>query len=220
MAKDRPKTKAKSALPRIVDARHVASIDAPDGYEATRPEIAFCGRSNVGKSSLLNALCNRHRLAHTSKTPGRTQRIHLYDIRLADGTELRLADLPGYGHARVSGHLQRTFGPMIENYLKGRQSLVAVNLLVDARRKPDQDAINFALWMQEREIHAELVVTKIDKVPRNRRFDLLHRLGKGYGIAGEPIATSATEGIGIDQLWRRLSTLAAQQGGPPARGRR
>ncbi len=86
MAKDRPKTKAKSALPRIVEAQHFASIDAPDGYDATRPEIAFCGRSNVGKSSLLNALCNRHRHAHTSKTPGRTQRIHLYDIRLADGT--------------------------------------------------------------------------------------------------------------------------------------
>ncbi len=194
----------------IADATFTTSIDAPDGHPEGPPEIAIAGRSNVGKSSLINAVCVRRALARTSRTPGRTQRVNLFDMRLIPGGELRLVDLPGYGHARVPRAVRDTFGPMIERYLLGRRSLRAVALLVDARRDPDEDSINFALWLNAQGLHVEVIVTKVDKVPRNRRAAMLEGLRVAFSLAKRPIATSASTSEGIDELRRKIGQIAAR----------
>lgn len=174
-----------------------------------RPEFAFVGRSNVGKSSLLNALSRHNSLARTSKTPGRTQRVNLFDVPLRGGLILRFADLPGYGHASVPGAVRSTFGPMIEGYLLGRESILAVCVLVDARRDPDEDAINFVLWLQQSGVRVELVVTKLDKIPKTKRMNVLEALRKAHQMTRHPWATSTLSGEGVDALrdhFRRLAT--------------
>ncbi len=193
--------------PRVVAADFVASIDAPDGFNGDLPEVAFGGRSNVGKSSLLNMLCQRKALARTSKTPGRTQRVNLFDVRLANGDEVRLADLPGWGHAKVPRQIRDAFGPMIERYLVGRANLAGLFLLVDARRDPDPGLGDFADWLAERQVPVTLVVTKVDKVGRNRRMGVLRQIATGCGVPGHAIATSASDGLGADEIWRRIAAL-------------
>jgi len=192
---------------RVVQADFVASIDGPDGYNGDLPEVAFGGRSNVGKSSLLNMLCQRKALARTSKTPGRTQRVNLFDVRLAGGTQVRLADLPGWGHAKVPRQVRMAFGPMIESYLAGRGNLAGFFLLVDARRDPDPGLGDFAAWLAEREVPVVLVITKVDKIGRNRRLGALRRIATGSGVPGHAIATSVSEGLGADEIWRRVALL-------------
>ncbi len=200
----------KGGGPRVVSAEFVASIDQPSGFDASVPEVAFGGRSNVGKSSLLNMLCQRKGLARTSKTPGRTQRVNLFDVRLADHSHVRLADLPGWGHAKVPRHVRQAFGPMIERYLVGRDNLAGLFLLVDARRDPDPGLGDFADWLAEREVAVTLVITKVDKIGRNRRFGALQRIARGCGVPGRAIATSASESLGAADIWRRIAQLTAE----------
>ena len=189
-------------------ARFVGSVDSAEAAPAGPPEIAFAGRSNVGKSSLLNALSNHKSLARTSKTPGRTQRVNLFDVSLSGGVAIRFADLPGYGHAKVPGAVRAGFGPMIEGYLTGQSRLKAVCLLVDSRREPDEDAVNFTLWLQERGIRVELVVTKIDKIAKNKRFGVLEKLKRAHFLSRRPFATSSSNGEGVDELRSHLARLA------------
>ena len=197
----------KRGAPRVVEANFVDSIDNAAARAADRPEVAFGGRSNVGKSSLLNMLCQRRGLARTSKTPGRTQRINLFDVRLSTGQELRLADLPGWGHAKVPRRIRDAFGPMIESYLLERSSLAGLFLLVDARRDPDPGLGDFAEWLAEREVAVTLVATKVDKIPRNRQLQVLSKLAKGCRVPGPVIASSSSDGSGGEELWRRIVAL-------------
>lgn len=189
---------------RASSAAFVASVAAVGEVPSGPPEYAMCGRSNVGKSSLINALCNQRQLARVSKTPGRTQRINLFDLVLSNGQTARLVDLPGFGHAQVPGAVQRAFSPMIQAYLLGQPRLRAVLLLVDARREPDPDAIGFAEWLRENQIRVVLVVTKADKLSKSQRFPMQDALRRAFGLREAPLLCSAQESDGISEVLQLL----------------
>lgn len=124
------------------------------------PEFAFVGRSNVGKSSLINYLCNRKKLAKTSSTPGKTQHINLFDVE----KKWILADLPGYGYARISKKMREKWGKMIENYLIERSNLCCTFLLIDSRIPPQDIDIDMINWLGEHQVPFILIFTKTDKM--------------------------------------------------------
>ncbi len=147
-----------------VNASLLSTAVKPEQYPDTFvPEIAFAGRSNVGKSSLINCLTNRTKLARTSSSPGKTAVINFYDI---DG-RFRLVDLPGYGYAKVSKAERDKWANMIETYLSDRYNLVAVIQLVDARHKPSQDDITMMNWIKSIGYTPIVVATKIDKLKKS-----------------------------------------------------
>lgn len=189
----------------------------PSSHFEGAPEIAFAGRSNVGKSSLLNMLLSRRGLARTSNTPGCTRQINFFDIGLArssvspDGEGARPArlvfvDLPGYGYAKVSKSEAQAWKHLLEGYLHERESLRAVVILVDIRRgleKEEEDLIEF---MAERpEVAVFVAATKMDKISRSAHKPALARLSGGdLGASLEVIATSAETGAGREALWGRI----------------
>jgi GTP-binding protein len=127
------------------------------------PEVAFVGRSNVGKSSLINVLAGRKGLVRTSSTPGRTQLINFFDIN----SILTLVDLPGYGYAKAPSELRKQWGPMIEAYLASRESLKAVVLILDIRREPSDGDLQMLRWLEMYNIPPIIVLTKCDKLSKN-----------------------------------------------------
>jgi GTP-binding protein len=136
----------------------------PDHYpEGDQPEIAFVGRSNVGKSSLINVLVNRKNLVRTSSTPGRTQCINFFEVN----KQFMLVDLPGYGFARVPLAVKKQWAPMIEKYLTVRKNLHGVVLILDIRRTPSTEDVRLLDWLRKFSIPPLLVVTKCDKVSNN-----------------------------------------------------
>lgn len=143
----------------------VKPVDYP---EAVLPEVAFAGRSNVGKSSLINVLVERKGLVRTSSTPGRTQLINFFQMTAAD-LELNLVDLPGYGYAKVPLDVKRQWGPMMERYLSGRETLRAVVLILDIRRIPTDEDLQMLSWLQSYQRRPIIVLTKCDKVSKNER---------------------------------------------------
>ena len=148
-----------------IDAKFLATAVKPEQYPDTFiPEIAFVGRSNVGKSSLINCLTNRTKLARTSSSPGKTATINFYDIE----GKYRLVDLPGYGYAKVSKSEQERWAKMIETYLSDRYNLVQVVQLVDARHKPSQDDIIMMNWIKSIGYTPIVIATKIDKVKKSQ----------------------------------------------------
>jgi GTP-binding protein len=132
------------------------------------PEIAFAGRSNVGKSSLINVIVERKALVRTSSTPGRTQLINFFNVT---GTpfSLNLVDLPGYGYAKVPLDVKKQWGPMMERYLSGRESLRGVVLILDIRRVPSEDDLQMLNWLRSYNRRPIIVLTKCDKVTKNER---------------------------------------------------
>lgn len=160
------------------------------------PEIAFAGRSNVGKSSLINKLLNRKKLARVSANPGKTATINFYDI---DKT-LILVDLPGYGFAKVSKQEKEKWGRMIEEYLNEREQLIQVVLLVDMRHKPTNDDIMMFNWIVESGFEPVVIATKNDKVKPSQREDSLNLIKDTLGI-DEVIPFSSEKGDGVDEVW-------------------
>ena len=203
-----PATKKAPREVRVTGAKFIASVSGIGEVPPGMAEFAMCGRSNVGKSSLINALCNQKQLARVSKTPGRTQRINLFDVDLSSGQTIRLVDLPGFGHAEVPGAVQRQFSPMIQAYLLEQPALRAVLLLVDARRDPDPDAIGFAEWLSENHVPVVLIVTKSDKVPKTERFGVQEKLRRAFGQADRPLLCSSQVGDGMPDLLRFLRDAA------------
>ena len=174
------------------------------------PEVAFLGRSNVGKSSLLNKLVNRKKLARTSSTPGKTRLIHFFQAELEHAT-LLLADLPGYGWARVSKKERAGWQALIESYLEDRPPLRAAILLQDIRRDFSEDETLLLEWLVERRVTPLIALTKVDKLKSMRRAQRVKKLkaevASFQASQAQPIAviaTSATSGQGIDDLWRAV----------------
>lgn len=169
-----------------------------------RAEVAIAGRSNVGKSSLLNALTGVKGLARTSKTPGRTRCLNFFTV----GNGLALCDLPGFGYAKMSHDEARKIAAMMHDYVHGRSNLAAIAILIDCRRGPEQDELDLAAMAAGRGIEVIPVATKIDKLRRSERAAALARFEPMPGV---PIFSSATSGEGIDELRRRI--LAIGRGG-------
>lgn len=169
------------------------------------PEIAFAGRSNVGKSSLLNRLVGHHRLARVGKTPGRTQQINLFLI----DERFVFADLPGYGFARVPLAVRERWKHLVETYLRERTRLRAVVVLVDLRRGVEPDDLLLIEFLRALTIPAIVVATKADRLARGARSErtraLVHQQVQGVAAV---IVSSATTGDGIDELWQAIDALS------------
>ncbi|MDP9150729.1 MAG: ribosome biogenesis GTP-binding protein YihA/YsxC [Myxococcota bacterium] len=200
---------------RVVDAKFVAgAVDAGSLPAPTLLEVAFAGRSNVGKSSLLNAMMQRHSLARTSNTPGCTRQLNVFEVRLADGLMMQFADLPGYGWARRSKTERAQWQSMIEGYLRGRAGLRAVVLLVDVRRgveDEERQLIDFLKGPRQvsdpRPMDVILVATKVDKLGAAARKPALEQLRQRAGA--HAIGFSAVTGEGTEVLWGRIRQAAS-----------
>jgi GTP-binding protein len=171
------------------------------------PEIAFAGRSNVGKSSLINILVNRKSLVRTSSTPGRTQLINFFTVN----GEFTLVDLPGYGYARVPLAVKKEWGPMIETYLSKRESLRGVVLILDIRRIPVAEDRQMLEWLRAYGIQPLLVVTKCDKVSKNERARQTTAISKALAVSpGEFTFFSALTREGKDEIWGRIEGVLGE----------
>jgi len=187
-----------------VSASGAAGYPAPD-----LPEIAFLGRSNVGKSSLLNRLVGRRKLARTSATPGKTRLLHFFRIERAS-LVLRFVDFPGYGYARVSQRERAAWRPMVEAYLANRATLRLVVLLHDVRRDPSDDESLLLAWLAERERPTVVALTKVDKLRRMRRAERTRALVSAFMLPKECVVpTSAVTGEGTGALWEVIERAAA-----------
>ena len=190
----------------IKKAEIIAVAVAPPGYPTIGyPEVALAGRSNVGKSSLINRLVNRRGLARTSCTPGKTRTINFYNVN----DELHIVDLPGYGYAKVAKSEQEKWGGIIETYLKSRDELKLVVQLVDIRHEPtENDKIMFN-WIKKTNLPRVVVVTKTDKISRNAQFKNISIIKKSLGIMDDDyfVLFSASTGQGRDELWSIIETV-------------
>jgi GTP-binding protein len=224
-----PKTGLKSSDPKATGPRTIRvseaefasgaaqanQVPAPSFFDES-PEIAFAGRSNVGKSSLLNMLLSRHGLARTSNTPGCTRQINFFDIRLAQKTvqteevdaplpsRLVFVDLPGYGYAKVSKSESLGWKNLLESYLHERPTLRAVVILVDVRRGIEQEEEDLIEFLEQRpDLVVVVAATKMDKLSRSAHKPTLAKLRKGREDL-VVVATSAEEGDGREALWARI----------------
>jgi len=178
--------------------------------ESEFPEVAFAGRSNVGKSSLLNQLLSRRNLVRTSSTPGCTRQVNVFASRLSDGWTVHLVDLPGFGFARRSKEERVSWGDLIESYLTTRRSLQMLVVLVDVRRGPEEEELQLLEWVREaRTIEPKLellgVATKLDKISRSQAAAAVRDVSKALGMP--TIGFSAQTGEGRDELWRALKRV-------------
>jgi GTP-binding protein len=189
----------------ISSAQFVKSAVTPSQYPpADLPEIAFTGRSNVGKSSLINTLVNRKHLVKTSSTPGRTQLINFFVINRT----FSFVDLPGFGYAKVPAAVRRSWGPMVETYLSTRKTLKGVVLIMDLRRVPGMQELNFIEWLRVHTIPEILVLTKSDKLSKNKQTTQKKTIADALGVPKEqPILFSAKSRMGKDDLWDALEGL-------------
>lgn len=171
----------------------------------TRLEFAFAGKSNVGKSSLINAMMNRKSLARTSSQPGKTQTINFYNIN----DELYFVDLPGYGYAKVSLEAKAKWGKMIENYLKKSQVLHAVFLLVDIRHDPSENDKMMYDWVIHNGYRPVVIATKLDKLKRSQVAAHVKAVRQGLGMEKEDILIpfSAETKQGRDEIWELIEGM-------------
>lgn len=189
----------------IKSTEFIKSAVKPSQYpDGDLPEIAFAGRSNVGKSSLINALLNRKNLVRTSSTPGRTQLINFFNV---NGT-FTLVDLPGYGFAKVPLAVKKEWGPMMETYLAKRANLRGTVLILDVRRTPVAEDSQMLQWLRAYDITPVLVVTKCDKVSRNERAKQADIIARTLGVAKDDLCFfSALNKEGTEEIWKRIEVL-------------
>ena len=171
------------------------------------PEVAFAGKSNVGKSSLINGLMNRKALARTSAQPGKTQTINFYKIN----DELDLVDLPGYGYARVTPAEKEKWGKMIENYLHTSRNLKAVFLLIDIRHDPSANDRQMYEWILHNGYEPIIIATKLDKLKRSQVQKNLKAIREGLQLTVIPYSAETKQGR--DEIWELIESLT---GGEPS----
>jgi GTP-binding protein len=193
----------------IQSASFVTSAPALSACPASAlPEIAFAGRSNVGKSSLINTLLNRKGLVRTSSTPGRTQLLNFFAINEV----LHFVDLPGYGFARAPRAVRERWQPMIRDYLAGRANLKAVVWLLDVRRDPSDEDLRFLDWLEETERPTIPVVTKVDKLSRNELARRLAAIARVTGLDRELFTPfSAVTRAGVSEVWARIAAAIDEE---------
>ena len=197
----------------VFAAEFLKSATEPGNYpEPGPPEVAFCGRSNVGKSSCLNTLANRKALARVSNTPGRTRLINFFDLRVAEKTrsggrgperEMRFADLPGYGFAAGPREEREQWKKMIDTYLTQRNELRALVVLVDGELGPQPSDTEMIEWGRSLGRKIIVVATKLDRLPKTRRKSQLDRIAAKLGVPGT-LGFSSKDQLGVEELWREL----------------
>jgi len=189
----------------IKSAKFVKSAAKSSQYPpAVLPEIAFSGRSNVGKSSLINILVNRKHLVKTSSTPGRTQLINFFVINEI----FSFVDLPGYGYARVPKSVKKNWGPMTETYFSMRETLKGVVFIMDIRRMPDQKELNLIDWFNYFNIYSILILTKADKLSKTKQTNQHLSIAKALSVdKKELILFSAKSRQGKDAVWHAIEKL-------------
>ena len=195
---------------RVLNARFVAAVHQAGGYPdrvdpaiGREPEIAFAGRSNVGKSSLINALVGRKALARTGRTPGRTRQLNFYVVETASGTFV-FVDLPGYGYARVSKGEHAQWRSLVERYLEQRTLLSGVIVVVDIRRGIEAQERDLLDYLHFHRRPAIIAATKIDKLARASRSAALREICAGVGDT-PVVGVSAETREGRNEMWRRLT---------------
>lgn len=179
----------------------------PEHYpETTVPEVAFIGRSNAGKSTLINSLTGSKSLARTSSTPGRTQAIQFFDV----AGQYVFADLPGYGYAKAPSSVRRQFGPMMRNYLGSRDTLAVVVLIVDIRRTFGPDEEKLLDLIEEHERNLLLVLNKADKLSKSKIRLQVRKIAESAGLEPDHFHTySGRTGAGRKDLWAAIRESAA-----------
>lgn len=177
--------------------------------ENSLPEFAFAGKSNVGKSSLINALMNRKAFARTSSQPGKTQTINFYNIE----EQLYFVDLPGYGYAKVSQTTKEKWGKMIEHYLRKSAQLKQVFLLIDIRHEPSANDKNMYEWIEYNGFEPIIIATKLDKINRSQVQKHLKMLRTGLGLKGNTklIPFSAETKQGKDEIWEVIESYLGNE---------
>jgi GTP-binding protein len=187
---------------KIQSAEFITSVYPQGSYPAGRyPEVAFAGRSNVGKSSLINTLVNRKGLAKTSASPGKTQSINFYLVNQS----VCLVDLPGYGYAKVPHQVQRLWSPLIEEYCRNRKNLHGVVVIIDARIGPTPLDHSLIHWLSDLSMPAIITLTKVDKLSKNKMAQALRQTAEALTIPPEEIVVfSADTGEGKKQLWQKI----------------
>jgi GTP-binding protein len=190
---------------KVNQAEFVISAVGPSQYpEDALPEIALAGRSNVGKSSLINRMISRKNLARTSSQPGKTQTLNYYRIN----QDLYFVDLPGYGYAKVSKTKREQWGKFIEDYLMNRETLKLVLQLVDLRHPPSKDDQAMYEWLQHIDVPVCVVATKADKIPKSKwaKHGKIVRETLGMPSGGGLLLFSSEEGMGKEELWTILES--------------
>ncbi len=192
---------------KVLSAEFIrAAVDERGWPKDNLPQVAFAGRSNVGKSSLINSLVNRKGLVRTSSTPGKTREINFF---LVNGS-FYFVDLPGFGFARVPGKVQESWGEMIEDYLLGSPMLRLIVFLIDIRHRPGRNDMVMNRWLVENSLPAAYVATKADKIARGSRKGYIDAISGGLGVPAESIIQfSSVTGEGKDRLWETMKKSVA-----------
>lgn len=179
----------------------ISAVEKEQWPDSNLPEVVVVGRSNVGKSSFINALTNRKRLAYVGNTPGKTRLINFFDI---DGAWM-LVDVPGYGYARMSKEMLKKMGKMMEDYFSQREQLKLAIQLVDARHDPTNDDLDMIEYFKFLQIPILLVATKIDKIPKTKRVKALKNISQKLQLPLKNIyGISSTEKIGFDEVYQAI----------------
>ena len=195
---------------KIISAEFLTGAVSCKQYpDSACPELAFVGRSNVGKSSLINSLLNRKKLVKTSQTPGKTQEINFFKIN----NDFIFADLPGYGFAKVPQSVQKRWKKMIEDYLLRRETLLAVIFIIDLRRNPSPLDLNLQCWLEACGVEYLLVGTKVDKLSQSEAKKQVNKLNVAYFNKGEDklLAYSSKSSRGRKELWGKIVTRIEAQ---------
>ncbi|MBN1624493.1 MAG: YihA family ribosome biogenesis GTP-binding protein [Clostridia bacterium] len=185
---------------KINSAVHVTTAVKQNQYpEADRPEVAFAGRSNVGKSSMINSLVNRKRLAYVGATPGKTRQINFFCVN----DEIRLVDLPGYGYAKVAKSESRSWGALTNTYLRNRKTLRLIVLLIDIRHKPTLQDVEMTDWLKESGIPFAVCAVKSDKITRGNYRKHVRQILDTLNLPDETpvVIFSSANKEGVDELW-------------------